>query len=192
MAMKLTKFDLPLKRKSLCKNVITKYFLETYRGVLVTNYTKLEVVILNTLDQLVQLYLKFCSPYYPFIYVVHHTTHLYILFTIRPIYICCSPYYPFIYFVHHTAHLYILFTIRPIYIILFTIRPIYICCSPYYSIYILPELVRPYYPFIYFVHRTTRIYIFCSPYYPFIYIIQHLLLPHASYIYWYSKIGAYR
>ena len=37
MVMKLTKFDLPLKRKPLCKNVITKYFLETYRGVLVTN-----------------------------------------------------------------------------------------------------------------------------------------------------------
>ena len=26
MVMKLMKFDLPLKRKSLCKNVITKYF----------------------------------------------------------------------------------------------------------------------------------------------------------------------
>ena len=30
MVMELTKFDLPLKRKSLCKNVITKYFLETW------------------------------------------------------------------------------------------------------------------------------------------------------------------
>ena len=30
MVMKLMKFDLPSKRKSHCKNVITKYFLETY------------------------------------------------------------------------------------------------------------------------------------------------------------------
>ena len=50
MVMKLTKFDLASKRKSLCKNVITKYFLETYCGVLVPNYTKWEVLILNTLD----------------------------------------------------------------------------------------------------------------------------------------------
>ena len=40
MVMKLTKFDFPSKRKSLCKDVISKHFLETYRGVLVTNYTK--------------------------------------------------------------------------------------------------------------------------------------------------------
>ena len=128
------------------------------------------------------------SSYYPFIYFVHHTVHLYILFIILSIYIFCSSYCPFIYFVHHTVHLYILFIILSINIfcssyylfiyflhhtvhlyILFIILSIYIFCSPYY-------------PFIYFVHHTIHlyifftilsIYIFCSSYCPFIYFVHH-------------------